>query len=242
MPGKSAALVVGAGQVTGAALLRRFAANDFTAVGVRRDGDALKTLVSALRAEGGDVRGLCADATDEDAVAKAVDRIESEIGPIALAVYNVGAFYRGEVLALEPSDYRAAWEQSAWGAYLVGRSVARGMVARRAGTLVFIGSTASLRGSANFAAMAGGRHALRALAQSMARELGPRGIHVTHIVIDGGIDSPEARAALAARGANASSDALILPADIAATCLMLHGQPRTAWTQEITLRPWMERW
>ena len=174
-----------------------------------------------------------------------VEQIESGIGPIEVLVFNIGANVQASILDETARRYFKVWEMACLGGFLCGREVARRMVAREGegpkGTIIFTGATASLRGSANFAAFAGAKHALRALAQSMARELGPRGIHVAHTIIDGAIDTEFIRENFPERYALKDRDGIVNPDHIAESYWMLHRQPRDAWTHELDLRPWIER-
>jgi NAD(P)-dependent dehydrogenase (short-subunit alcohol dehydrogenase family) len=154
-----------------------------------------------------------------------------------MAVYNAGAFERASVLDTSPEDFERCWRIGCFGGFLVGRAAARAMLTRGSGTIVLTGATASLRGGAGFVNLASPKFGLRALAQSMARELGPKGIHVAHAIIDGQIRTARYEHLLAERG----PDSLLEPAAIAQTYLALHRQPRTAWTHELDLRPWSEK-
>ena len=182
------------------------------------------------------------DARNEDEVAALFDDIEARIGPIEVCVFNIGANVPSSILEETARKYFKIWEMACFGGFLNGREVARRMVARQRGTILFTGATAGLRGSANFAAFAGAKHALRALAQSMARELGPKGIHVAHVVVDGAIDTAFIRDTFPERYALKAQDGILNPDHIAENYWHLHTQPRDAWTFELDLRPYMERW
>ena len=171
---QDAALVVGAGDFLGSAIARRFAREGFHVVATRRRGD-LQPLVQSIEAEGQAITAIHSDARDEDAVIALVDRIEREIGPIGIAAFNVGGNVRFGITETTARVYRKVWEMCALAGFLVGREVARRMLTRGCGTILFTGATASLRGADGYSAFAGGKHALRALAQSMARELGAEG-------------------------------------------------------------------
>jgi NAD(P)-dependent dehydrogenase (short-subunit alcohol dehydrogenase family) len=235
-------LVVGAGDATGGAIARRFAREGLIACVTRRDADSLKPLVERIRAEGGQAHGFGSDARNEDAVVALVERIEREVAPIEVAVFNIGANVRFNITETTERVYRKVWEMGAFAGFLMGREVARVMMPRGRGTILFTGATASLRGSAGFAAFAGAKHALRALAQSMARELGPQGIHVAHVVIDGAIDTRFIAENFPERYALKEKDGILNPDHIADAYWQLHQQPRDTWTHELDLRPWMERW
>lgn len=237
-----AVLVVGAGDATGGAIARRFAREGYVACVTRRTADKLAPLVERIRAEGGVAHGYASDARLEDEVVALVSRIEREVAPIEVAVFNIGANVRFGITETTERVYRKVWEMGALAGFLMGREVARVMVPRGRGTILFTGATASVRGSAGFAAFAGAKHALRALAQSMARELGPQGIHVAHVIIDGAIDTQFIAENFPQRHALKERDGILSPEAIADSYWMLHQQQRSAWTHELDLRPWMETW
>jgi short-subunit dehydrogenase len=239
---KGVALVVGAGDATGGAIARRFAAGGYIACVTRRDEEKLQPLVDAIRAAGGQAHGFASDARKEEEVAALVERIEAEVGPIEVLVFNIGANVRTSVLEETARRYFKIWEMACFAGFLNAREVAKRMVARGRGTILFTGATASLRGSANFAAFAGAKAALRALAQSMARELGPQNIHVAHVVVDGAIDTEFIRSNFPERYALKEQDGILSPEHIAENYWWLHQQPRDAWTFELDLRPYMEKW
>lgn len=245
---KPVALVIGAGDATGGAVARRFAREGYTACVTRRDAAALQPLLQAIRAEGGTAHGFGSDARKEEDVAALVEQIERDIGPIEVMVFNIGANVRTSILEETARRYFKIWEMACFAGFLNAREVARRMVARagaepgkhRRQTIVFTGATASLRGGNGFAAFAGAKAALRALAQSMARELGPQGIHVAHVVVDGAIDTAFIRDNFPERYALKSEDGILNPDHIADAYWMLHCQPRDAWTHELDLRPYRE--
>ena len=235
-------LVVGAGDSTGGAIARRFAREGYVACVTRRSADKLAPLVAQIQADGGEAHGFASDARKELDVETLVSHIEREIAPIEVAVFNIGANVRFGIAETTERVYRKVWEMGALAGFLMGREVAKAMLPRGRGTIIFTGATASLRGSAGFAAFAGAKHALRALAQSMARELGPRGLHVAHVVIDGAIDTRFIAENFPERYATKSEDGILNPDAIAENYWNLHRQPRTAWTHELDLRPWAETW
>lgn len=237
-----AALIVGAGDSTGGAIARRFAREGYVACVTRRHAEALQPLVAQIEAAGGRARAFGSDARREEQVVALVDTIEREVGPIEVAVYNVGGNVRFPIRELTSRVYFKTWEMGAFGGFLTGREVAKVMVPRGRGTMLFTGATASLRGGAGFAAFAGAKHALRALAQSLARELGPLGIHVAHVIVDGAIDTPFIRDNFPERYALKEKDGILDPEAIAENYWMLHCQARSAWTHELDLRPWIEKW
>ena len=179
---RKSVLVIGAGDSTGGAIARRFAREGFVACVTRRTAEKLEPLVAAIRSEGGEAHGFASDARKEVDMETLVAYIEREVAPIEVAVFNVGANVRFPLVETTERVYRKVWEMGALGGFLMGREVARAMLGRGHGTIVFTGATASMRGGVGFCAFAGAKHALRALAQSMARELGPQGIHVAHVV------------------------------------------------------------
>jgi short-subunit dehydrogenase len=236
------ALIVGAGDSTGGAIARRFAQGGYTVCATRRDQAKLQPLVEGIRAAGGQAHGFASDARNEEEVVALVEKIESEIGAIEVFVFNIGANVRTSVLEETARRYYKIWEMACFAGFLTSREAAKRMVARERGTMIFTGATASLRGSANFAAFAGAKAALRALAQSMARELGPKNIHVAHVVVDGAIDTEFIRTTFPERYALKDQEGILSPDHIADTYWYLHQQPRDAWTFELDLRPYMEKW
>ncbi len=241
MSGNGVCLVVGAGDATGGAIARRFAREGFVTCVTRRKADALTPLVAQIEAAGGTAHAFGSDARKEEDVLALVLEIENTIGAIEVLVFNIGANMPCGILEETARKYFKIWEMSCFAGFLNAREVAKRMVARQRGSIIFTGATASLRGAANFAAFAGGKHALRALAQSMARELGPRGIHVAHSIIDGAIDTAFIRDNFPDRYALKSQDGILNPDHIADAYWMLHTQPRDAWTHELDLRPYMEK-
>ncbi len=239
---RGAILVVGAGDATGGAIAKRFAREGFVACVARRNADKLAPLVEAIENEGGRALACPVDARKEEEMVALVERIEADVGPIEVAVFNIGANVPSSILEETARKYFKIWEMACFGGFLMGREVARRMVPRGRGTILFTGATASMRGASGFAAFAGAKHGLRALAQSMARELGPKGIHVAHTIIDGAIDTEFIRENFPARYALKEEDGILNPEHIAEAYWQLHIQPRTAWTHELDLRPWSEKW
>ena len=236
------ALVIGAGDSTGGAIATRFAKEGFIACVTRRSADKLQPLVDSIRAEGGQAFGYASDARKEEDVAALFAQVEADHGPVEVLVFNIGANVPCSILDETPRKYFKIWEMACFSGFLNAQAAARRMVERGRGTILFTGATAGLRGSANFAAFAGAKHALRALAQSMARELGPRNIHVAHVVVDGAIDTDFIRTQFPERYALKEQDGILNPDHIAENYWHLHNQPRDAWTFELDLRPYMERW
>ncbi len=240
--GAGVALIIGAGDSTGGAIARRFAAGGYTACVTRRDAQKLQPLVESIEAAGGKAVAFGSDARKEEEVIALFEQVEREVGPVEVLVFNIGANVPSSILDETARKYFKIWEMACFGGFLNGREAAKRMVERGRGTIIFTGATAALRGAANFAAFAGAKHALRALAQSMARELGPRNIHVAHVVVDGAIDTEFIRTSFPERYALKSEDGILNPEHIAENYWHLHAQPRDAWTFELDLRPYMERW
>ncbi len=239
---RGVALIVGAGDATGGAIARRFAREGYMACVTRRHQDALAPLVEQIEAAGGRARAFGSDARDEEAVARLMETIEAEEGPLEVVVFNIGANVIFPVVETTTRVFTKVWQMACLAGFLVGREAARRMAPRGRGTVLFTGATASLRGGAGFSAFASAKHGLRALAQSMARELGPQGIHVAHTIIDGAIDTAWIRENFPDMYARKDQDGILNPDHIAEAYWMLHCQPRDAWTHELDLRPWMEKW
>lgn len=234
------AVVIGAGDATGGAIARRFAREGYTLCVTRRQADKLEPLVAAIEHEGGRAHAFGCDARREEPMIELFEHIERDIGPIEVAVFNIGANVRFGITETTERVYRKVWEMAALSGFLTGREAARAMLPRGRGTIIFTGATASLRGGSGFSAFAGAKFALRALAQSMARELGPRGIHVAHPIIDGAIDTAFIRDNFPERYALREQDGILDPEHIAEQYWQIHCQPRDCWTHELDLRPWME--
>ena len=242
MSDKKVVLVIGAGDATGGAIAKRFAREGYVACVTRRSADKLQPLVDEIRAAGGEAHGFASDARKEEEGAALVEGIERDIGPIEAFVFNIGANVPCSILEETARKYFKIWEMACFSAFLTAQAVARRMVTRGRGTILFTGATAGLRGAAHFAAFAGAKHGVRALAQSMARELGPRNIHVAHVVVDGAIDTAFIRDTFPDIYARKDQDGILDPEHIADNYWFLHAQPRDAWTFELDLRPWMEKW
>lgn len=237
-----AALIVGAGDATGAAIAKAFAREGYVACVNRRarNAEQLESLAQSIRAEGYAAQAYPGDARVEEEVVAMVDAIEHDIGPLEVAVFNIGANVNFSILEMTAQVYRKVWEMAAFSGFLMGREVAKRMVQRQSGTIIFTGATASLRGGIGYSAFSGAKGALRMLAQSMARELGPHNIHVAHVVIDGGIDTAFIRSIRPDFDAAKATDKLVSPDAIALQYIALHKQHRSAWTHEMDLRPWAE--
>lgn len=236
------ALVIGAGDATGGAIARRFAREGYTACITRRTADKLAPLVASIESGGGKARAFGSDARKEGQMTALVESIERDVGPIEVAVFNIGANVRFPIRETTARVYFKVWEMGCFAGFLMGREVAKVMVPRSRGTILFTGATASVRGSSGFSAFSGAKHGLRALAQSMARELAPLGIHVAHPIIDGAIDTEFIRTLFPERYALKDRDGILNPDAIAEAYWQLHSQQRSAWTHEMDLRPWIETW
>jgi NAD(P)-dependent dehydrogenase (short-subunit alcohol dehydrogenase family) len=237
-----AIIVIGAGDALGGAIAKRFAREGYAAVIVRRHADQLESLAAAIRAAGGEAHPFGVDARQEDAMVALFDQVERDIAPVEVCVFNIGANVRFPIAETTARVFHKVWEMACFSGFLAGREAARRMTPRGHGTILFTGATASVRGRDGFAAFASAKHGLRALAQSMARELGPGGVHVAHTIIDGAIDTAWIAENFPDRYALKAQDGILDPAHIADAYWMLHAQPRDAWTHELDLRPWMEAW
>jgi NAD(P)-dependent dehydrogenase (short-subunit alcohol dehydrogenase family) len=241
-PPDATVAVVGAGDYIGAAIARRFAAGGFHVFAGRRHGDKLAPLQAEIEAAGGTMTGLTLDARQEPAITAFLQQAD-DTAPLQAVIFNVGGNVNFPLLETTERVFRKVWELSCYAGFLTGREAARLMLPRGQGSIFFTGATASVRGGAGYAAFAGAKHALRALAQSMARELGPEGIHVAHVVVDGAIDTDATRQRAGDKyEARKADQAILNPDSIAENYWMLHQQPRDAWTHELDLRPWAETW
>ena len=244
MPLKPSCLIVGAGDGVGSAIARAFAREGLAVCITRRPRslESLEAVAASIRTEGGEAHAFGVDARNEAEMIALVDRIEAEIGPLQVVVFNIGAYVRFPVVETTAQVYSKVWEMAALAGFFTGREAARVMTPRGKGTILFTGATASTRGGAGFSAFAGAKAALRQLAQSLARELGPKGIHVAHVVVDGMIDGTFARSIATDIQTLLDEDAILKPDEIARNYVWLHNQQRSAWTFELDLRPWKENW
>ena len=247
MPGPNASVaIVGAGDFIGAAIARRFAAEGYRVHGGRRQSDKLASLAEEIASAGGTFRPHALDARSAESMEAFLDAADAD-APLELCIFNVGANVNFPILETTDRVFRKVWEMACFGGFLAGREAARRMLVHGRGSIFFTGATASLRGGSGYAAFAAAKAGLRALAQSMARELAPRNIHIAHLVIDAGVDTAWVRERIAAnRGVDAAealpADPLMSPGSIAETYWQLHRQPRDAWTHELDLRPYGESW
>jgi NAD(P)-dependent dehydrogenase (short-subunit alcohol dehydrogenase family) len=239
---RRAALVIGAGDGLGSAIARAFAAAGLEVCVTRRarNLEQLEALARAIREGGGKAHAFGVDARSEDEMVELFARIERDIAPLEVVVFNIGANVRHPIRETTSRVFTKVWEMACFAGFLAGREAAKVMVPRGAGTIIFTGATASMRGGAGFAAFAAAKSGLRALAQSMARELGSQGIHVAHVVVDGAIDGTFIRSLRDDVDAQLARDTILKPEQIAKNFVWLHEQARSAWTHELDLRPWSE--
>ena len=243
MDDKGVCLVIGAGDGLGGAIARAFAAEGHPLVVTRR-ARHLDQLEALARDIGPAAHAFGVDARSEEETVALFDRIEREIGPIEVVAFNIGANVRFGIRETTTRVFTKVWEMACFAGFLAGREAARVMAPRGKGSILFTGATASLRGREGYAAFASAKAGLRLLAQSLARELGPEGIHVAHVVCDGAIDGVFTRERHSPGEVEQllAEDLILKPADIAQSFVALHRQPRSAWSHEIDLRPWKEAW
>jgi NAD(P)-dependent dehydrogenase (short-subunit alcohol dehydrogenase family) len=237
-------LVIGAGDGVGGAIAKAFAAEGLEVIVTRRPrhADKLGALVAEIETAGGRAHAFGVDAREEVEMTALIDRIEAEIGPLEVVVFNIGANVRFGITETTSRVYQKVWEMAAFAGFITGREAARVMTPRGRGTILFTGATASVRGGSGYSGFAGAKHALRALAQSMARELGPKGIHVAHVIVDGMIDGNFARENFSDVEERLEREEILHPDEIARNYIWLWKQGRSAWTHEMDLRPWTESW
>lgn len=242
---KPVAIAVGAGDAIGAAFARRFARGGYRVAIARRDARKSDALIREIESRGQCAKAYSVDARDEAQTTALFDAVERDLGPIDVCLYNAGANTQRSILETDATLFRKAWELACFGAFLTGREAASRMVRRGSGTILFTGATASMRGGAGFAAFASAKFGSRALAQSLARELGPKGIHVAHLVIDAGIDSAAIHARRRAKygdDVEIAEDELVKTASVGEAFWTLVQQSRDGWTHELDLRPFVEKW
>ena len=238
---KGSAVVAGVGEGLGSAVARRFAAAGYNAVMWARSEDKVQGYAEQIRAKGGQATGMKVDVRVEQEVIDAFVRIERAHGPVEVAVFNAGAQHRKPLLEISADQFEKVWRLGCLGGFVFGREAIRHMLPRKRGTLLYTGATSALRGGANFAAFAATKFGLRAVAQSMAREFGPQGIHVATVIVDGAIDMPAIHQRFGDRIKDLPPDGLLNPDAIAETYFQLHQQQRSAWSLEVDVRPYCER-
>lgn len=241
---KKVCLVIGVGDGVGAAIAKAFALDGFETVITRRARNLpdLEVIAQGIRDAGGVVHARGVDARSEEETVALFQEIERDIGPLEVVVFNIGANVRFAIEATTARVFTKVWEMACFAGFLAGREAAKVMVPRGRGTIIFTGATASMRGRENFSAFASAKAGLRAVAQSMARELGKKNIHVAHVVCDGSIDGVFARDNIPDLDQRVAEDRVLKPDDIALNYVSLHHQRRSAWTHELDLRPWSENW
>ena len=242
---KPVALIVGAGDYIGAAIAKRFAAGGFHVCLGRRNGDKLAPLVAEIEAAGGTATGYGMDARLEESVEEVFAAVERDIGPLDVVIFNVGGNVRFKIEDTTTRVFRKVWEMATFAGFLTGREAAKYMAPRGKGSLFFTGASASMRGAPGFAAFGAGKAGLRSLAQTLAKELGPEGIHVAHLVIDAGVDTAFVRERIKQAGMDPDAlppDTLMRPESVAEAYWSLHQQSRDGWTFEMDIRPYGEKW
>ena len=239
---KQVVLIVGAGDAIGSAIAKEFSQKGYTVCMARRSLEPVEAYAQLLRNEGHDAYGYAVDARNKAEVESLFSTIETDIGAIEVVVFNVGANVPMSILDTSARKFYKIWEMACFSGFLVGREAARIMSQRKRGTILFTGATASIRGGAIYSAFASAKPGLRALAQSMARELGPKNIHVAHIIIDAAVDTPWIKENHPDYDKFKANDGLVKATDLAKNYIMLHEQPRNAWTFELDIRPWIEKW
>ena len=236
--------VIGAGDYIGAEIAKKFAAEGFTVFAGRRNGEKLAPLAREIEAAGGQMIGHSLDARNEDEITTFLRDADAH-APLEVCIFNIGANVQFPILETTERVFRKVWEMACFSGFLAGREAARLMLPRGRGNIFFTGATASLRGGNGYAAFASAKFGLRAVAQSMARELGPKNIHVAHLIIDAGVDTAwvrERRAQLWGEQSLDNPDLLMPPASVANAYWQLYQQPRSAWTFEMEIRPFGEKW
>ena len=238
-------LIIGAGDYIGAAIARRFSDGGFIVCMGRRNGEKLAPLIDEIICKGGSAHGFTMDARDEEDTALIFEKIEKDIGPIDLVIFNVGGNVYFPILETTARVFRKVWEMACFAGFFSGREAARYMIPRGKGKIFFTGASASMRGKSGYSAFSAGKAGLRMLAQSMARELGPQNIHVAHLIIDAGVDTAFVRERITAAGKDLDElppDTLMDPRSVAEAYWMLYHQKRDGWTHELDLRPYGETW
>ena len=240
---KYSAIIIGAGDATGSALTKKFANKGYKVCPVRRPRsiDKVNMLAEEINNNGGWAKGYGVDARDEDSIKDLFDEVENNVAPIDVVIFNPGANVFFSIEETTSRVFKKVWEMAAFAGFLTGKEAAKYMKKRNQGSIFFTGATASMRGSSGFSAFSSAKFALRAVSQSMARELGPEGIHVAHFVIDGAIDTAFIKETFPDVYALKEKDGILQPEAIAEAYWSVHSQHRSAWTHELDLRPYMEK-
>ena len=240
---KYSAIIIGAGDATGSALTKKFANKGYKVCPVRRPRsiDKVNMLAEEINNNGGSAKGYGVDARDEDSIKDLFDEVENNVAPIDVVIFNPGANVFFSIEETTSRVFKKVWEMAAFAGFLTGKEAAKYMKKRNQGSIFFTGATASIRGSSGFSAFSSAKFALRAVSQSMARELGPEGIHVAHFVIDGAIDTAFIKETFPDVYALKEKDGILQPEAIAEAYWSVHSQHRSAWTHELDLRPYMEK-
>ena len=240
---KYSAIIIGAGDATGSALTNKFANEGYKVCPVRRPRsiDKVNMLAEEISNNGGWAKGYGVDARDEDSIKDLFDEVENNVAPIDVVIFNPGANVFFPIEETTSRVFKKVWEMAAFAGFLTGKEAAKYMKKRNEGSIFFTGATASMRGSSGFSAFSSAKFALRAVSQSMARELGPEGIHVAHFVIDGAIDTAFIKETFPDVYALKEKDGILQPEAIAEAYWSVHSQHRSAWTHELDLRPYMEK-
>ena len=240
---KYSAIIIGAGDATGSALTKKFANEGYKVCPVRRPRsvDKVNMLAEEIKNNGGWAKGYGVDARDENSIKDLFDEVENNVAPIDVVIFNPGANVFFPIEETTSRVFKKVWEMAAFAGFLTGKEAAKYMKKRNEGSIFFTGATASMRGSSGFSAFSSAKFALRAVSQSMARELGPEGIHVAHFVIDGAIDTAFIKETFPDVYALKEKDGILQPEAIAEAYWSVHSQHRSAWTHELDLRPYMEK-
>lgn len=239
--GNGIAVVAGVGEGVGSAIARRFARGGYHVVMLARGEEKLAGYAEEIRSKGGQATGMKVDLRSEQEVVEALNRIEKDLGPTKVAVYNAGAQHRKPLLDITGEQFEKVWRLGCFGAFVFGREAIRHMVTRQSGTLLFTGATSAMRGGANFAAFAAAKFGVRAISQSMAREFGPKGIHVASVIIDGAVDMPAIHKMMPDFVKTLPPDGMLSTDAVAEAFFAVHQQHRSAWTLELDIRPYSEK-
>ncbi|NDZ17647.1 short-chain dehydrogenase [Variovorax sp. WS11] len=238
---KPITVVAGVGEGVGGGIARRFAKAGHHVIMLARSEDKLQGYAEEIRSNGGTATGMKVDLRSEQEVIEALNRIEKDAGPVSVAVYNAGAQHRKPLLDITGDQFEKVWRLGCFGAFVFGRESIRHMVTRRSGTLLFTGATSALRGGPHFAAFASAKFGVRAISQSMAREFGPQGIHVATVIIDGAVDMPAIHKMMPDLVKSLPPDGMLKTDAVAEAYFQLSQQHRSAWTLELDVRPYSEK-